>query len=97
MTAVVIVGAGQAGFQAAASLREFGFEGTITLIGEETEIPYQRPPLSKAYLAGSMDAAALQLRPSTFFTARDIAILTGERVTRIERALGRVAVASGRL
>lgn len=97
MTAVIIVGAGQAGFQAAASLREFGFEGTITLIGEETEIPYQRPPLSKAYLAGSMSAAALQLRPSTFFTARDIAILTGERVTRIERALGRVAVASGRL
>ena len=97
MTAVIIVGAGQAGFQAAASLRDLGFEGTITLIGEETEIPYQRPPLSKAYLAGAVDATGLQLRPSAFFAARDIAILTGERVTRIDRALGRVAVASGRL
>ena len=97
MTAVIIVGAGQAGFQAAASLRDCGFAGTITLIGDETEIPYQRPPLSKAYLAGGTDAAGLQLRPSSFFAARDIAMLTGERVTRIDRALGRVAVASGRL
>lgn len=97
MTAVIIVGAGQAGFQAAASLRDFGFAGTITLIGDETEIPYQRPPLSKAYLAGATDAADLQLRPSSFFATRDIAMLTGERVTRIDRALGRVAVASGRL
>lgn len=97
MTAVIIVGAGQAGFQAAASLRDFGFEGTVTLIGEETEIPYQRPPLSKAYLAGAMDATGLQLRPSSFFTSRDIAILTGERVTQIDRTLGRVALASGKL
>lgn len=97
MTAVIIVGAGQAGFQAAASLRDFGFQGTITLIGDETEIPYQRPPLSKAYLAGAVDAAGLQLRPASFFATRDIAVLTGERVTRIDRALGRVEDASGRL
>lgn len=97
MSAVVIVGAGQAGFQAAASLREFGYPGTITLIGDEAEPPYQRPPLSKAYLAGTTAEAGLHLRPSGFFADRDIALLTGERVTGIDRPQQRVAVASGKL
>ena len=59
---IVVVGAGQAGFQAAASLREAGFAGSLTLVGEEAALPYQRPPLSKAYLAGKTDARGLLLR-----------------------------------
>ena len=56
---IVIVGAGQGGFQAAASLRQEGFEGDITLIGDEPGLPYQRPPLSKAYLkTGNADQHA---------------------------------------
>ena len=97
MTAVVIVGAGQAGFQAATSLRDQHFDGTITLIGDETELPYQRPPLSKAYLAGTTDEAGLHLRPHGFFADRDIAVLTNETVTGIDRAQNRVATAAGKL
>jgi 3-phenylpropionate/trans-cinnamate dioxygenase ferredoxin reductase subunit len=52
--AVLVVGAGQAGAQAVASLRQEGFEGSITLIGDEPVLPYQRPPLSKAFLAGTL-------------------------------------------
>ena len=62
MEAIVIVGAGQAGFQAAASLREAGFSGRLILVGDEAALPYQRPPLSKAYLAGKTDARGLLLR-----------------------------------
>lgn len=97
MAAVVIVGAGQAGFQAAISLRDLGFAGSITLIGEEVHVPYQRPPLSKAYLSGAADEGGLHLRPAMFFADRDIAILTGEGATRIDRTDGRVALASGKL
>jgi 3-phenylpropionate/trans-cinnamate dioxygenase ferredoxin reductase subunit len=52
--AVLVAGAGQAGAQAVASLRQEGFEGSITLIGDEPVLPYQRPPLSKAFLAGTL-------------------------------------------
>ena len=69
---IVIVGAGQAGFQAAASLREAGFAGVLTLIGEEAVLPYQRPPLSKAYLAGKTDARGLLLRQESFFAEHRI-------------------------
>ena len=57
---IVIVGAGQAGYQVAASLRQEGFEGAVTLIGDEPGVPYQRPPLSKAYLLGKVGVAALR-------------------------------------
>ena len=73
MSGILIVGAGQAGFQAAASLREAGFSGPLTLIGEEAQPPYQRPPLSKAYLAGKTDARGLLLRPESFFSEHAIA------------------------
>lgn len=87
---VVIVGAGQAGFQVAASLREAGFAGALTLIGEEQGLPYQRPPLSKAYLAGKMDAAGLSLRPPAYFAEHRIAHRPGLRVTGIDRTERRV-------
>ncbi len=56
LNSVVIVGAGQGGFQVAASLRQEGYQGNITLIGDEPGLPYQRPPLSKAYLLGKISA-----------------------------------------
>jgi 3-phenylpropionate/trans-cinnamate dioxygenase ferredoxin reductase subunit len=92
---VVIVGAGQAGTQAAASLRDEGYEGRITLIGDEPGLPYERPPLSKSYLIGGIERETLNLRPSSFFTGKNIDLMTGERVTRIDRAARRVLLGSG--
>ena len=64
---VVIVGAGHAGVQAAASLREDGYDGAIVLLSDEKELPYQRPPLSKAFLKGEMDLHGLPLRAEAFY------------------------------
>src|SRR6185312_14852821 len=91
----VIVGAGQAGFQAAASLREHGYQEPITLIGDEGVAPYQRPPLSKAYLLGEMSGERLLLRPDKFYETRNIALIADDRVTAIDRGAGRVSLASG--
>lgn len=86
---IVIVGAGQGGFQAAASLRQEGYDGKIILIGEESGLPYQRPPLSKAYLKTG-DADGLSLRPKSFYHKTDITYVSGTRVTRIDRTAQRV-------
>lgn len=86
---VVVVGTGQAGFQVAASLREAGFADPVTLVGDEPGPPYQRPPLSKAYLAGKTDAEGLMLRSAAFFSEHRITLRTGVRATGIDRA-GRV-------
>ncbi len=64
---VVIAGAGHAGVQAAASLREDGFDGEIVLLSDEKDLPYQRPPLSKAFLKGEMDIHGLPLRGRGLF------------------------------
>lgn len=90
----IIIGGGQAGFQAAASLREYGYQDPVTIIGEEPVLPYQRPPLSKAYLLGEMSGERLLLRPQTYFDKHDIKLLLGERVARIDRASCRVQLAS---
>ena len=92
---VAIVGAGQAGFQAAASLRQDGFAGRIVLIGEEPVSPYQRPPLSKSYLAGESSLDELWLRPETFYTQHQIDVLAGETVTAIDRTERRLRMAPG--
>lgn len=92
---VVILGAGQAGFQAATSLRDFGFDGRVTLIGEEPEFPYERPPLTKAYLLGETDRSSLQLRPLNHYQTRDIDLLLGETVTEIDRQSRSVRLRSG--
>jgi 3-phenylpropionate/trans-cinnamate dioxygenase ferredoxin reductase subunit len=83
---VVIVGAGHAGGSAAAFLRQFGFAGAITLIGEEPLAPYQRPPLSKAWLKGEADGESLLLRPESFYAQEAIDLRLGVRVARIDRA-----------
>ena len=94
---VVVIGAGQGGYQVAASLREGGFEGPITLVGDEPGLPYQRPPLSKAYLTGKMDEAGLMLRTPAFYAERRIKILAPERAVAIDREARAVSLASGRL
>lgn len=93
---VVIIGAGQAGFQVAASLRQAGFLGTVTVIGDEDNIPYQRPPLSKAYLKNVADETSIQLRPENFYLDNDIELIKGDRVNHIDRVNKTVVTASGK-
>ena len=90
---VVIVGAGQGGFQAAASLRQEGFKGRVTLVGDEPGLPYQRPPLSKAYMKDG-DPKRLALRAEAFFAESGIERVEG-RVVAIDRAAARVLLAGG--
>jgi 3-phenylpropionate/trans-cinnamate dioxygenase ferredoxin reductase subunit len=92
---VVIVGAGQAGFQVAASLRAEGYEGPIALIGEEANLPYQRPPLSKAFMAGKQYIEATALRPLAFYQTHRIDLMTGAKVTGIDRVSRSVMLAAG--
>ena len=73
---VIIVGMGQGGFQVAASLRDEGYEGLVTLIGEEPGLPYQRPPLSKAFLSGTAGSQQIDFRPDSFYSGRNISLLT---------------------
>ncbi|WP_119309279.1 NAD(P)/FAD-dependent oxidoreductase [Cohaesibacter haloalkalitolerans] len=82
---VVVVGAGQAGATLVQRLRELGYDGALTLIGAEPYLPYQRPPLSKAYLLGSMDLEGLTLRPQSFYDDQNIQLLLGKPVTAIDR------------
>jgi 3-phenylpropionate/trans-cinnamate dioxygenase ferredoxin reductase subunit len=91
----VIIGTGQAGFQTAASLRAEGYQESITLIGEEPHIPYQRPPLSKGFPLGAQDLESIELRPGKFYQDHGIILLPGKRVAAIDRAARFVAVASG--
>ncbi|MEM6480223.1 MAG: FAD/NAD(P)-binding oxidoreductase [Pseudomonadota bacterium] len=84
MSGVVIVGAGQAGSSCAAKLRALGYEGDVTLIGEEPVLPYQRPPLSKKYLLGEMDLDRLYLRPQSFYEDNSISLRLGARVSGVD-------------
>ncbi|HTQ33045.1 MAG TPA: FAD-dependent oxidoreductase, partial [Stellaceae bacterium] len=91
---VVIVGAGHGGFQVAASLRQNGFDGGITLIGDEPQLPYQRPPLSKDYLSGKIGLDLLLMRPEAFFADQRIELAMGVAVSEIDRA-GKAVVLEG--
>ncbi len=93
---VIIIGAGQAGGETAQRLRQSGFTGDITLIGEEPSPPYQRPPLSKAYLAGKIDMDRLLLRPASVYTEEHIALLTPVKAVWIDRAGKKVRIEGGR-
>lgn len=83
---VVIIGAGHAGGSAAAFLRQYGYEGPITLIGDEPHLPYQRPPLSKAWLKGEASGDDLYLRPQDFYDEANIAVWLERRVEAIDTA-----------
>lgn len=81
---IVVIGAGQAGASLVAKLRQDGFDGDITLIGAEETLPYQRPPLSKAYLLGEMERERLYLRPESFYHDNDISLRLGTAVCAID-------------
>src|SRR5580700_1634147 len=80
---VLIVGTGHGGAQAAISLRQRKFTGSITLVGEEPELPYDRPPLSKEYLSGERGFERLLVRPPAFWSQRQISILTGRAAVSV--------------
>ncbi len=92
MKHVIVIGAGQAGASCVAKLRNSGFEGQITLIGAEAVPPYQRPPLSKAYLLGDMPLERLFLRPESFYAEHGITLRLGETVTAVDPAARTVTV-----
>src|SRR5205085_1299832 len=91
---VVIVGAGHAGFQLGASLRQGGFDGAIVLLSDERVLPYQRPPLSKDYLDGKIGLDLLLMRPEAFYCDHRIHYRPGAPAVRIleltDRVMGRV-------
>ncbi len=91
---VVIVGAGQAGFQVAASLRMEGYEEPIVLIGDERSLPYQRPPLSKGFMTGKQEIEGTALRPLAFYESHRIELVAGAKVIGIDRLSRSVSVAS---
>ncbi len=83
MAGMVIIGAGHAAGQAAASLRQEKYTGPITIIGDEAHVPYQRPPLSKAYLSGAQEVDRVYLRPEKFYQDKDIDLKLSTRATAI--------------
>lgn len=93
---MIVVGAGQGGLQVAESLRAEGYGGPVTLIGEEAQVPYHRPPLSKGMLAGDTDEAQLAIRGAEFFERHRITLLTGTRAAAIDRVAMRVVLEDGR-
>jgi len=92
---IIIIGAGQAGAQAAASLRQAGYSGDILMFGAENELPYQRPPLSKAYLQGELAADRLFLRPKAFYEQQNIDLRPGVRIARIDPAAKIIVTEAG--
>jgi 3-phenylpropionate/trans-cinnamate dioxygenase ferredoxin reductase subunit len=97
MERIVIIGAGQAGCQAVASLRAEGFAGSIAMIGDEPFAPYQRPPLSKTYLMGTMERDRLFLKPDAFYAASQCETIFGVPAVSINRDAKEVALADGRV
>src|ERR1700733_5100135 len=94
---IVIVGAGQAGAQAVATLRAEGFSGAITPIGDEPFPPYRRPPLAKAYLAGTFERERLFLKPSAFYAEANRELILETAVTNLDRVAQTVSLADGRV
>jgi 3-phenylpropionate/trans-cinnamate dioxygenase ferredoxin reductase subunit len=96
-SSVVIVGTGQGGCELAAALRAGGYAGTVTMVGEEPGVPYERPPLSKALLAGEIAPEQLALRPEAYFQERQIELLESRRAIRIDRPGRRLELDDGTL
>ncbi|HEY8358245.1 MAG TPA: FAD-dependent oxidoreductase [Ramlibacter sp.] len=92
---LLIVGAGHAGSELAVAARNGGWTGGITLLGEETALPYHRPPLSKAYLTGKSDAEAIALRPRSVYESANIDLRFGARMEAIDRVGHRISLADG--
>jgi len=95
MEEIVVIGGGQAGAQAIISLRQLGFEGKITLICGEKQLPYQRPPLSKAFLKGELAEERLYFRPSDFYEKQNVHVFTGVLAKKIDREAQAVELSNG--
>ncbi len=93
---ILIVGAGQAGLTTAQALRDNGHAGPIVIAGEERHPPYQRPPLSKKFLAGEINADRLDLKPPAFFPAASIDLKVSTEVTGLDMARRVAATSAGR-
>jgi 3-phenylpropionate/trans-cinnamate dioxygenase ferredoxin reductase component len=94
-TPYLIVGASLAGAKAAEALRAAGFDGPVTLIGTETELPYERPPLSKAYLQGKAERSSIYVHPREWYADSEVELRLGATVTGIDRAARQVTLADG--
>ncbi|MEK6638887.1 MAG: FAD-dependent oxidoreductase [Pseudomonadota bacterium] len=92
---VLIVGAGHGGAQAAIMLRQLKFEGSIAIIGDEPEIPYERPPLSKDYFAGDKEFERILIRPAKFWEEREVAMLLSKRVASVDPVAHSVTTEAG--
>ena len=95
ISTILILGGGQAGAQAVDSLRREGFAGRLVLVGDEPHLPYQRPPLSKQYLAGEMAEDRLPFRHQAFYDQHRVELRLGLRATRIDAAARRVSLSDG--
>jgi len=93
---VLIIGAGQAGSQTATSLRQGGFEGAITIVGDEPALPYQRPPLSKAYLKGELEESRLYFKSAEWFETQNVDILTNCSVTNVDAEKNEARTSDGK-
>ena len=93
---IIVIGAGHAAGAFADAVRKQGYEGEVTLIGEEAHSPYQRPPLSKAYLAGDMDAQRLSLRPDSFYEKKNINMMLSTKVSSIDVSAKSISTADGK-
>ncbi len=92
---VVVIGAGQAAGQLVASLAQEGFRGSLTLVGDEPHLPYQRPPLSKKFLAGEIELDRLSLKPAAFYDKTGIKLLLGRKAVGIDRAAHSIVLEDG--
>ncbi len=92
---VIIVGAGHGGAQACVALRQLGFEGSILMIGRENEPPYERPPLSKEYMAREKEFERLYIRPAQFWADKNVELMLGEEVVSVDPAAQTLALSSG--
>ena len=92
---IVIIGGGHAGGSAAAFLRQYGYKGPLTLVGTEPLLPYQRPPLSKAWLKGEATAESLALRPARFYVQQNVETRLGVTATALDREAHRVTLSDG--
>ena len=92
---IVIVGAGHGGAQAAIALRQAKFEGTIAIIGDEPELPYERPPLSKEYFSGEKAFERILIRPAAFWAERNVEMLLNRRVVAVDSVAHSVTTADG--
>jgi 3-phenylpropionate/trans-cinnamate dioxygenase ferredoxin reductase subunit len=94
---IIIIGAGQAGAQAVATLRAEGYTGAITMVGDEPYLPYQRPPLSKAYLQGKLERERLFLKPESFYVESKVDLILNVAAASIDRAEKRITLTDGRI